>query len=238
MNHEAMALGEQSKEPRNLPLSWQVEQELRANTIISVVGIVKGTNDGIYSGRPLLINAKDNIPYNKILTSYIDIYCGLKTPIYDPEKLQAILQTLTQTKPTEVKPFGIANFSVRPSFDLDLGKAYYDEQLGAIVRCVKMIVFPRDAKLLQQAADIVGELEDESKIAVSQRTSIHLYPDENCARWMYEFARSPADWKERKDWYDPGEDFFSIFKSRIKAAQLKDLKAGENIFWEEESTAY
>lgn len=243
MGREILTPGEEPEESRGF-LSQQVEQELRANPLIWVAGVVKGADNDIYLRRPLLISTKDDIPDNKILTSNIDIYCGLKTPVYEPERLQAVLEVLTQIQPSEVKPFNIANlrayrqgkFAVQPSYDLDLGKAYYEEQLGTITRLVKVSLTPQDTELLKRAGVKLGKLEDESKISVSQRTSVHLYPDENCASWMYEFAKSPQDWKDRKDWYDPGESFFRTFSNRIEALQLGDLREGKNIFWEEEST--
>lgn len=209
-------------DPKTRPLlSLEVEQELRKDPDLIVAGVIKN-----FDGPQFKRNSEEVRKY----LSRVDIICAPVNPEYNPVNLDMLLRRSIRPRmfQTEIKYF---SYTGRVLY---LGKGYFDQTLGFVNRRVNISIDPeRNSNIRDTFKEAGIELaygDENYQVPIEERTTVHLYPDKNCAEWFHEYFKSPSTWNYRRDFYDPSEDFFKRFTTMITMDELIGLQKGVNIF--------
>ena len=147
----------------------------------------------------------------EVENSKTDIFCATDEPVYEVEeeqidKLNLLLSNLMELKPTKINPFYI---------DRDDSHRIWFPQYG------------QEGNFLRMGRAYFNKEEEQ--------VVIHLFPHDYIGWMVYTYFKSPKDWHDNNDWYDPPGYKVIPLKEKIWLANLKALKTS-NPFHTEEGT--
>jgi hypothetical protein len=122
-------------------------------------------------------------------TQGVDMIVAPVTPEFDADKLNEFMFGMVKSvKPTQDDIFRSY------SGNLSLGKLYYDEEIGLIVREVNTTVIAYDLEAMQAARIVLNPVNPSTeREQLRRRTWLRVYPDITSATAMYQYEAGTSD---------------------------------------------